>query len=166
MPAAGTTYITGNRDLIFSKDLYKKIREKYNISLTDKEIKNIILESNSEIASIVSDTGDSFKLPEGIGYLVVTKYKSKKKPIDWKNSIRLKRKVLLPNLHSFGYIHHIKWFKRGVATFAFSDIYKIIPVRTLQRSVAHNIKAGKLYDNWTISDFWSRAKTLKKLYSK
>ena len=166
MPAKGTTYRTGQRDLIIDKEFYKEFIRETNLDIDYNTFREIILASNKEIANLSINEEEGFKLPENLGYTVVTKYKSKKHPIDWVNSKRLKKKVILPNLHSFGYIHHIKWFKKGLTNFAFADVYRLEPVRLIKREVAKNVKSGKIYHTWSASDFWSRTKTLRKLYTK
>lgn len=166
MPNLGTAYKTGPRDLIVTKDFYNDFIKETNIKISYDIFRNIILESNKEIANMVANDDESFKLPENMGYVAVTKYKSKKKPIDWKNSLLLGKRITLPNLHSFGYIYHIHWFKAGLATFAFKQIFKLEPCRLLKREVAKNAKEGKEYNKWDTSDFWSKTKTLRYLKNK
>ncbi len=165
MPSLGTSYLTGKRDLILDKKFYQDLRESTGLEIDDKTIRKIILSSNQEITDTIVNYEEGFKLPENLGYIVITKYKSSKKPIDWINTVKLKRKILLTNLHSFGYVHHIKWFKNGLTTFAFREIYKFVPVRLFKRAVSKQIKSGKLYDTWSTSDFWNRTGILRKLYN-
>lgn len=162
MPAKNTTYKTGKRNLIFSKDLFDTIRKELNSDISDKEIRDIILDSNKVMSDIVSDSDDVLKLPENLGYIAVTKYKSKKRPIDFHNTRLLKKTIPLLNLHSFNYIHHIKWFKRSDSQFGIKKVYKLEPTRELKRSVAKNCKAGKLYSEWNHADFWNINKISKK----
>lgn len=166
MPALGKGYKTGKRDLVIDKQFCNDLRAATGLDIDDKLIREIILDSNKEISNLVINSEDGFKLPENMGYIVVTKYKSKKRAIDWVNSKRLKKKIFLPNLHSFGYTHHIHWFKKGLTQFAFKDVYKLVPSRLLSRGVAKSVKDGKLYDTWTSSDFWNKSKTLRKIYTK
>jgi hypothetical protein len=166
MPSKGTTYKTGKRNLIIDKKFCNSLREETGLDIDDKTIRSIILDSNDEIADLVVNGEEGFKLPENLGYIVVTKYKSKRQPVDWVNSKKLRRKVLLTNLHSFGYVHHIKWFKIGATNFAFREVFRLEPARLIKRAVAKNVKSGKVYHEWSNSDFWGHSKTLKKLYKK
>ena len=153
------------RNNIITKKLYQTFKESNDIDIDFKTFQKIILESNSVIFDVVANEPTGFKLPEGMGYLVVTKYKSNKKPIDWVNSRRLKKAVYLPNLHSFGYISHIKWCKFSIARFKYNEIYKYESGRELSRKVSANTKAGMDYFNWQNSDFWNTSK-LDRLYNR
>lgn len=163
MPTKGTHYLSGKRNLILNKEFYNEVRETISPDLTDKEIREIVLTSNDEIRNAVANTEDGFKMPEQLGYIVITKYKSKKQPIDWVNSKKLKMRVPLLNLHSYNTICHIKWFKIGNHSFGIKEVYKLEPSRKLKRQVAKNIKEGKMYHTWTRSDFWNTNKIFKKL---
>jgi hypothetical protein len=164
MPAKNSTLFNGPRDNILDKKFYNKVREKLKIDLPDDKIKAIIVASNLKIHEIIADEEGGFKIPENMGYMVVTKYKSKKRPIDWVNSKKLKKQVCLTNLHSFGYVHHIKWFRLGLtANFASYDVYKFEPCRDIKRRVAKNVKSYKVFHSWTNSDFFSNSKTLRRL---
>lgn len=162
MPAKGYSQ---RRNNIITKDLYKTFKKDTGIEIDYKTFQNIIIESNSTIFDIVANEATGFKLPEGMGYLVVTKYKSKKKSVDWQNSKRLKRAVYLTNLHSFGFISHIKWCKFSIARFKFNEIYKFESARNLARKVSANTIAGMTYFNWQNSDFWNTSK-LDRLYNR
>lgn len=164
MPAKGSSYKSGKRNVILDKKFFNSLRETTGLDIDDDIIRQIVIESNLEIAESIKADDDGFKLPENLGYIVVTKYKSKKKPVDWVNTHKYKKKIYLTNLHSFGYIHHIKWYKRGVTSFAFKDVYKLQPARLLTRDVAKSVKSGKLYHSWSNDDFLSKNKILKKLH--
>ena len=166
MPAKGTKYKSGKRDLIYDGKFYNELRKITGIELTDKEIRHVIITSNEEIAKTVAEHDEGFKLPESLGYIAVTKYKSKKRAIDWVNSKKLKRKIYLTNLHSFGYIHHIKWYKKGSSNVALIDAYILEPCRLLKRDVASKVKAHKIYHTWSNSDFWNQNKIIRKLYNR
>ena len=167
MPALNTTLTSGPRDHVLSKSFYDKVCKKHNLKMEIKEFNNIIITSNEKIQEVIADDEGGFKFPEQMGYMVVTKYKSKKLPIDWVNSKKLKKKVCLPNLHSFGFIHHIKWFRMGLTVnFGTYDVYKFEPCRDIKRRVAANVKKYKVYHSWTTADFWTYSKTLKRILNK
>lgn len=164
MPAKNTTLFNGARDNILGKEFCDKVRKKLSIDVDDDTIKKIIINSNLKIHEIVADEEGGFKIPENMGYMVVTKYKSKKIPIDWVNTKKLQKRVYLTNLHSFGYIHNIKWYRLGLTVnFASFDVYKFEPCREIKRRLAKNVKAYKVYHSWSNSDFFSNSKTLRRL---
>lgn len=166
MPSKGTKYLSGKRDLVFDKNFYNSFIKETNIDIDYKTFKNIIIESNKEIANIIINEDTGFKLPYDLGYFVVTKYKSKKKPLDWKNTLKLNKKIPLLNIHSFGFIYHIKWFKRGsMKTIKFKNCFKAEFCRDVKRSVSKNIKNGIVYHEWSNNDFWS-PRLIKKIFNK
>lgn len=167
MPAKNTTLRNGPRDTVLTKKFYDKVIKKLGINIDIKTFNNVIVKSNEQIQKVVADEEGGFKIPENMGYLVVTKYKSKKQPIDWVNTKKLKKTVYLPNLHSFGYIHHIKWFRMGLTiNFGTYDVYKFEPCREIKRRVSKNVKEYKTYHSWVTADFWTSSKTLKRIINK
>lgn len=162
MPSKGFSY---QRNNLITKELHKKFEEENGFKIEFKLFSTIILESNKIIFNVVADDPAGFKLPENMGYLVVTRYKTKKKPIDWINSVKYRRAVYFTNLHSFGYMHHLKWCQFAIARFKYHEIYKFEPCRFLTRKIAKNVKEGTIYFNWQNSDFWSTSK-LDRLYNK
>jgi hypothetical protein len=158
MPAKNSTLKTGKRFNPITKKFYKDFVFETGIEISYETFKSIILTTNELLREYAADEEAGIELYEGLGHLVVTKYKSKKQSIDWVNTKKLGKKVPLLNLHSFGYIHHIKWFKIGVK-FKNSYIYKFQPYRLLTRKVASNVLKGKKYFKWENSDFWSSTKT-------
>jgi hypothetical protein len=162
MPAKGAKYRSGKRDTIISKQLYKQfIQENPSLEVDYNTFRTIIMDSNEVIHDFVANSEDGFKLPAGLGYVVVTRYKSKKKAVDWLNTKRLGKKVYHTNAHSLGYTSHIKWYKRYIVDFNNAQIYRLEPYRTLTRLIAKNTKEGKKYHQWQASDFWTANKTKK-----
>lgn len=155
MPAKGKGLNSGPRDLIIDRKFYKQFIEETKIDIDYDTFRSTVIESNKLIADIVVNDDTGFKLPEQLGYLVVTKYTSKKKPIDWINSKKLKKTIYLTNLHSFGYVYHIKWFKKNVANLKLKESFRIEPCREFKRNVAASVKSGKQYHIWQKSDFYN-----------
>lgn len=165
MPAAGYTY---SREQVIDKEFFKgflKVHPELQSIINYDTFKDIILESNQLMFDTVANDDQGIKLPENMGYVAVTKYKSKKKARDWANSIKYGKVIYHLNLHSFGFIYHIKWFKAGIAKFAHNYIYKFEPNRFLKRAVAANVKSGKPYLEWNLTDFWSASK-LQRAFNK
>src|SRR5688572_19566701 len=142
MPSKNTTLENGPRFNPLNKELYNKFVETSGINIDFKTFVNIVRTTNDIIRKSVAEEEAGVKLPENLGIIVVTKYKSAKIPLDWVNTLKFGTKVPLLNLHSFGYIHHIKWVKVGVRC-ANEFIYKLQPYRILKRAVAKNVKEGK-----------------------
>lgn len=163
MPALNTHYTTGKRDLVIDKEFYEQFIKETNAKIDYATFREIILESNKLIADIIVNDDTGFKLPEQLGYLVVTKYQSNKKPIDWINTRKFKRPIYLTNLHSFGFVHHIKWFKKYAANLKLKESYRIEPCREFKRNVAASVKSGKQYHVWQKSDFYNNRTSILKL---
>lgn len=166
MPAKGTKYNIPDRNQILSKELWKEYVAKYNSNISFKDFSNIIKESNKEIADIVADDEQGFKLPENMGYLCVIKYKTKRKAINWADTKKYGKTIYYLNLHSFGYRYHIKWFKNGISRFPFNEAFKFAPLRIMKTDVSKRIKDGKDYIEWTLKDFWDNNKLEKILHKK
>lgn len=146
--------------------LWRAFKKERHIDISFEDFKNIIWKFNELMMEAVSEEEAGIELPEKLGNVVVTKYKGTRErtPIDWVNSKRLGKQIPLLNLHSFGYIHKIRWFK-VICAFKNRRIYKFEPYRLMKRTVAAKIKAGKKYHTWEDSDFWSTT-LLERRFSK
>ena len=136
---------------------WREFRKQTGIDIDFKTFKEIIWQTNKEISDTIINDEIGAKIPASLGYSVVTKYKSEKQPIDWINTRKLGKVVPLLNLHSFGYIHHIKWFFTGCGSKNI-PLYKFKGCRYLTRSVSKSIKKGKKYHNWVTTDFRANTK--------
>src|SRR5688572_13236212 len=165
MPAKGTNYELPNRKQVLSRDLWKEFIKETSIEISFKDFSDIIKDSNKKIAETITEDENGFKLPENLGYLCIIKYKTKHKAINWADTKKYGKTIYYLNLHSFGYRYHIKWFKTGIARFAFNDVYKFAPLRDMRTDVSKKIRAGKDYHEWTLKDFWDFNK-LERLLNK
>ncbi len=168
MPSKGSKLTVGNRHNPLGKKLYKQFIDETFINIDYETFCNIIKTTNTIMRNSVIEEEAGIKLPENLGNVIVTKYKSKKVPTDWINSIKFQKKIPLLNLHSFGFVHHIKWFRIGMIC-ANKHIYKFVPYRILKRGVAKSIKDGKKYFTWENTDLWSSTKMerrFNKIYKK
>lgn len=166
MPSNKLVY--GSRVNPLNQKLYKQYIQETGSDIDYKTFVKIISTTNEIIRESVIEEEAGVKLPLSLGNIVVTKYKSKKSFPDWKLTKEYKKKIFHVNLHSLGFIHHIKWFKIG-SDFSNKNIYKFQPYRILKRGVAKQIKEGKQYFKWEYSDFWSSTKlerNLLKFYKK
>lgn len=163
MPSKGFHY---RRNNIITKKLHKKFLLETGLDIDYQTYKNIILDSNQVIFDTIANDPAGFKLPENLGYIIVTKYKTDKKSTDWQNSKKYKKTIYHTNLHSFGKRGHIKWSKLAIARFKFNRIYKFKACRFLARKVSHNITENKVdYFTWKNTDFYSSSK-LDRFYNK
>lgn len=166
MPAKGSTYALPDRHQALNNEMFKQFKEENpDISISFKEFSDIIKTSNKKIYDAIIEDEEGFKLPENLGYLCVTKYKTRKKAINWADTKKYGKKIYHLNLHSFGYSYHIKWFKTGICRFLFNEVFKFAPHRHMRRDVAAKVKEGKIYHNWQVKDFWDFNR-LEKLLNK
>ena len=166
MPAKGQGYQLPNRDQVLSPELWKAYKEKYKSEISYNEFTTIVKESNRKIFDSIIEDADGFKLPENLGYLCVIKYKTKRKAINWGATKKYGKTIYYLNLHSFGFRYHIKWFKTGISRFAFNEVYKFAPLRTLRTEVSKRIKEEKEYNEWNLKDFWDFNKLEKLVHKK
>lgn len=126
-------------------DFYKKYNKEYkksSLECSSKEYKDIV----SIILSQIMDKlfkGKSVELPSSLGDLVIGKKRQKKRPIDWKNSKLLGRRVYIDNIHSNGYIYEFTWVKAH-RKFKNRRLYSFKPVRNNAREVSRLSQLGKL----------------------
>jgi hypothetical protein len=166
MPAKGSSYQLPDRDQVLSPKLWKAYKEKHNSTITYADFTKIVKESNKMICDTIVDDENGFKLPENLGYLCIIKYKTKKKAINWQDTKKYGKTIYFLNLHSFGFRYHIKWFKTGISRFAFNEVFKFAPLRTMRTDVSKNVKASKEYYEWTLKDFWDFNKLEKLVHKK
>lgn len=166
MPAKGSSYQLPDRDQVLSPQLWKAFKEKSKMDISYADFTKIIKESNKKICNTAVEDENGFKLPENLGYLCIIKYKTKKKAINWADTKKYGKTIYFLNLHSFGFRYHIKWFKTGISRFPFNEVYKFAPLRTMRTDVSKNVKAGKLYHEWTLKDFWDFNKLEKLVHKK
>jgi len=165
MPAKGTKGYLGNRECIINLKFYRQFKKETGIDIDYKTFKDIIVSSNLKIRDIVLENDSTgFKLPETLGYLIINKFRTKNKPVDFKNTKKYNKTIYLPNMHSLQYLYVIKWVKRAQTNTLATNSYKFVAVRDFKRKTAANIKKGYQYHTWTNSDFWSPKKVKSILY--
>lgn len=162
---SAAAYKTKNRINYSSYGGYKAFKEKYpDTTITSQQYSLVIKKSNSLIALAILENPFGFKLPNNLGYIAVDKYKPKKdgrKPIDWVTTNKLHKLTFLTNLHSFGWIYHIKFYKNPNKKNI--DCYTFKPQKLLRAALANRIKAGKDYEPLDRS-FFSRRFSIDKIF--
>lgn len=169
MPAKGSKLKYGNRDYIFSRDNWKEEwkedADKFGLSYSD--VDKIIKTANQNIADVIVEENDGFKLPLGLGYICAIRFIPKKPAIDWKATEKNGGKhVYFTNLGTLGYSVGIKWFRVGrVENISFNEIFKFKACKKLAQTISKRFKQGKVYSELTISDFIEIGR-LENLYNK
>lgn len=119
-------------------DAYKRVLE---------EMSRIILET-------LLERSEGFKMPFGLGYIQIVKYKPKKLndkslSVDYKASKEYDKRIYHLNEHSNGYKYRLYWSKLP-KTFPDRYIYQLCLVRTNKRKLAQLI--FNRYDYIDIND--------------
>jgi len=153
-------------------NFYKKnLVEKNNIDLSFLECKDIINVCNKNIADFIIEENDGFKLPFGLGYLVVSKYIPVNAATDWKKTKEAGKRVVHLNLHTFGFAVKVNWFRVSRTTSKhFNEVYKFASYKTLSQAVSNAFGSGrKIYSEWSPIDFIEKGRVenlLNKKYRK
>lgn len=155
MPAKGLSLLTGQRTRLLSRrnPLYKKFIKDTGIEMDMNTFKKIIRTTCRKMGECIANDPDGLQLPE-IGYVVVSKSKPRTPPINRVESKRLGKLIPFLNLHSFGYVHRIKWYTGGMRVKNIS-IYKLKPLKKVKKSLSNNIIKGVNFFEWSSSDLWS-----------
>ncbi|XAI97389.1 hypothetical protein [Leptolyngbya phage Lbo-JY46] len=166
MPAPGSKFKIGNRHPSLTKDLYNDYIKEGGENITYKEFTDIVKEANDLVIDAILEDISGFKLPYNLGYIVVNKFKGRYTKPDYKNTLKYNKTIPLLNLHSFGFIYKIAWFKttntKGIHSNSRLFPYKLNFNRIFKRALAKKIKEGKIYDSWQKADFYYKSKTGKK----
>lgn len=135
--------------------LNKNITDLENLSSTEiqKLIRKVITLSNQKIINAIVNDTTGFKLPEDLGYLAITRYKSKKRAVDWQKSNQYGVKVYHTNFHSNGFSARVQHFFKTVSVCTNIGLYKFIPSRVLTTKKSIKLKEGKVYNEMKIEDF-------------
>lgn len=103
------------------------------------------------ILETLQDAADGFKMPSGLGYIRIGKYRpksytSKSLSVDYKASKKYGKRIYHLNEHSNGYKYRLFWSKQP---YTFSDRYKyqLVFLRANKRRLAQLIFNHKDYIN-------------------
>lgn len=161
MPAKNCPGKFGRKFLPLSRVFHKKFMQETGITIDYNTFRKIIVTNTQNIANSIINEPEGVQLPEQMGCIVVTKYKpfNKETPraTDYGNMIKTGKYVPFLNLHSFGYMYNIRWYKIGSRAKNIK-LYYLYRCRPLKRGVAKSIKAGTNFFQWSDSDMWNLSK--------
>lgn len=140
-----------NKQSATIRDMYAQYHKDNKNDVSYNTFKTILNEFNSELKNCLLESSEGFKMPFGLGYVQIVKYKPKsytKKSlsIDYKSSAQYGKIVYYLNEHSNGYKYRLYWSKIPQT---FSDRYKyqLQLVRQNKRHLAQLIFNHKDYIN-------------------
>lgn len=124
-------------------DMYKPFIQETGIDITYDVFKSILTECNDTILDILQDQSDGFKMPAGLGYVRIVKYRpktmtDKSLSVDYKSSKEYNKRIYHLNEHSNGYKFRLYWSKLP-QTFADRYKYQLCFTRKNKRDLAQLI---------------------------
>ena len=133
-------------------DMYKPfVNENIDVEVSYSDFKTVLDSCNKFILETLQNSSEGFKMPYGLGYLIIVKYlpkeySSKSLSYDYKTSKQLNKKIYYLNEHSNGYKYRLYWSKLPKT---FSDRYKyqLMFTRENKRNLAKLIFKHKDYIN-------------------
>ena len=133
-------------------DMYKPfVNENIDVEVSYSDFKAVLDSCNKFILETLQNSSEGFKMPYGLGYLIIVKYlpkeySSKSLSYDYKTSKQLNKKIYYLNEHSNGYKYRLYWSKLPKT---FSDRYKyqLMFTRENKRNLAKLIFKHKDYTN-------------------
>ena len=133
-------------------DMYKPfVNENIDVEVSYSDFKAVLDSCNKFILETLQNSSEGFKMPYGLGYLIIVKYlpkeySSKSLSYDYKTSKQLNKKIYYLNEHSNGYKYRLYWSKLPKT---FSDRYKyqLMFTRENKRNIAKLIFKHKDYIN-------------------
>lgn len=122
-------------------DIYQAYDKKEQVPYST--FKSILDKFNNQVLITLQDKSGGFKMPYGLGYLQIVKYKPKQLTekslsIDYKSSRELNKKIYHLNEHSGGYKYRLYWSKIP-KTFPDRYKYQLQFVRQNKRRLAQLI---------------------------
>lgn len=176
MPAKGSKLKHGNRDYIFDKEFFNNLSKEHpNLNLSYADCSRVIRNANKLVALAIENEEDGFKLPNGLGYFCAVKFKPTNPMIDWPNTKKIFPRdkpgnegkfVYFANLDTDGYSPKIGWYRVGrVSNSTLNETWKFKAMTPLSKAVSNMFKKGKLYQEYTITDF-IRKGSLENMYNK
>lgn len=140
-----------NKQSATIRDMYAQYHKDNKNDVSYNIFKTILNEFNSELKNCLLESSEGFKMPFGLGYVQIVKYKPKsytKKSlsIDYKSSAQYGKIIYHLNEHSNGYKYRLYWSKIP-QTFPDRYKYQLQLVRQNKRHLAQLIFNHKDYIN-------------------
>lgn len=140
-----------NKQSATIRDIYAQYHKDNKNDVSYNTFKTILNEFNSELKNCLLESSEGFKMPFGLGYVQIVKYKPKsytKKSlsIDYKSSAQYGKIIYHLNEHSNGYKYRLYWSKIP-QTFPDRYKYQLQLVRQNKRHLAQLIFNHKDYIN-------------------
>lgn len=132
-------------------DMYKQYKKDYGNDVDYRQFKDILDRFNEEILSCLLQSSGGFKMPFGLGYVQIVKYKPKSMTpkslsIDFKSTVEYGKTIYHLNEHSNGYKYRLYWSKIP-QTFPDRYMYQLQLVRQNKRQLAQLIFNNHDYIN-------------------
>ena len=131
------------------KDFYTSYSFKHDTRdarfVDKKKYVKILREFFKLLSKEIIEEAYEYKIPHGLGFLYIHKYKSKKKPVDWKRTREyfkthgVKKYIYFMNTHSGGWSARWYWDKRA-AILKNKSLYKFVAIRKNKRAVGKTIR--------------------------
>ena len=140
-----------NKQSATIRDMYAQYHKDNKNDVSYNTFKTILNEFNSKLKNCLLESSEGFKMPFGLGYVQIVKYKPKsytKKSlsIDYKSSAQYGKIIYHLNEHSNGYKYRLYWSKIP-QTFPDRYKYQLQLVRQNKRHLAQLIFNHKDYIN-------------------
>lgn len=131
--------------------MYKQYRKDYGDDVDYKQFKDILDRFNEQILNCLLQSSEGFKMPFGLGYVQIVKYKPKSMTpkslsVDFKSSAEYGKTIYHLNEHSDGYKYRLYWSKTP-QTFPDRYRYQLSLVRQNKRQLAQLIFNNHDYIN-------------------
>lgn len=140
-----------NKQSATIRDMYAQYHKDNKNDVSYNTFKTILNEFNSELKNCLLESSEGFKMPFGLGYVQIVKYKPKSYTrkslsIDYKSSAQYGKIIYHLNEHSNGYKYRLYWSKIP-QTFPDRYKYQLQLVRQNKRHLAQLIFNHKDYIN-------------------
>lgn len=132
-------------------DMYKAYTKENEIDIDYERFKTVLDKFNDEVKTAILERSEGFKMPFGLGYIRIVKYKPKRLDrkslsIDYKSSREIGKTIFHLNEHSGGYKYRLYWSKIP-QTFPDRYRYQLCLVRQNKRYLAQLIFKHNDYIN-------------------
>lgn len=132
-------------------DMYRQYKKDYKDDVDYKQFKQILDLFNNCVLDCLLESSEGFKMPFGLGYVQIVKYKPKSMTpkslsVDYKSSAEYGKTIYHLNEHSDGYKYRLYWSKTP-QTFPDRYRYQLQLVRQNKRRLAQLIFNNHDYIN-------------------